>query len=196
MTSAEQRVLSVLLLRVRMASTAGAPTAAALALVGLGGCAAAAAIAVLRQQSESESELEPQPAAEPEPEPEPELAFDGEKWLDDVGVHWVDGRAPRDGQQKDVVDLAVDLANFSMEVEREANGQGGCVDRKPHKQRMSGDFGGPAHDGVRYCSCCCCCCCCSLPGTHRWCDGLADAVALSCGRGRTHDSAGGTPRPC
>ena len=132
-----------------------------------------------------------------------------EGWLDAAGVLWVDGRAAGPTachHQMDVVDLAVELANFSAEAgelnccatpplcqdavhchlkkasftirlayfscwpfarglkshttascalphtcscaERDASGVGGAVDRKPHKQRMSADFGGRLDTGA------------------------------------------------
>lgn len=120
-------------------------TAATLALAGVGGAVCMAA-ALLQRQRRNRS------AAEPELEHvlKANAAMERERWLSSIGVQWVDGRAPaQDVPQMDIVDLAVELANFSSEVGHEANGRGGCVDRKPHKQRMSADFGGPMHDGVR-----------------------------------------------
>jgi hypothetical protein len=41
----------------------------------------------------------------------------------------------------------VDLAAFSAELPRDASGLGGAVDRKPHLQRLSADFGGQRQVG-------------------------------------------------
>lgn len=124
--------------------------AATLALIGVGGVVCMAAALLHRQLRRHRDGR--RSVAEPELEPvlKANAALERERWLSSIGVQWVDGRAPaQDGAQMDVVDLAVELANFSAEVGHEANGRGGCVDRKPHKQRMSADFGGPMHDGVR-----------------------------------------------
>lgn len=121
---------------------------AALAL-GVGGCAVAGYVCGQHGHPAGAAERQP-PQREPEPEQErPKMTLaEPEAWLRGVGVLWVDGRAPpAERRSCDVADLAVELAAFSAEVAREANGQGGVVDRKPHKQRMSADFGGPMHDG-------------------------------------------------
>lgn len=67
------------------------------------------------------------------------------EWLESIGVQWVDGRAEPDslGQRIDCTDVAVQLAQFCDET---AGAQGGMVDRKPHLQRISADFGGALHD--------------------------------------------------
>lgn len=122
---------------------------ATLALVGVAGVCMAAML--LRRGHQQRRRRRPE-QVEPEPEADAAVAaaLERERWLGTIGVQWVDGRAPAHCKaQMDVVDLAVELANFASEVGHEANGQGGCVDRKPHKQRMSADFGGPMHDGVR-----------------------------------------------
>ncbi len=120
--------------------------AAVLALVGSTGVCMAAALLRGQHLRRRPEQVEP----EPEANAAVAAARERERWLWTIGVQWVDGRAPaRCEAQTDIVDLAVELANFASEVGHEANGQGGCVDRKPHKQRMSADFGGPMHDGVR-----------------------------------------------
>ena len=77
------------------------------------------------------------------------------EWLETMGACWVDGRAaPAEERGRaappDVVDLALDLANFAAEsaqaADRTSSGLGGVVDRKPHKQRMSVDLGGQLND--------------------------------------------------
>ena len=122
--------------------------AAALALVGVGGVCVAALVLEWRQRQGRRHPEQVEP--ELEADADGAAALERERWLGTIGVQWFDGRAPAQHEaQMDVIDLAVELANFASEVGHEANGQGGCVDRKPHKQRMSADFGGPMHDGVR-----------------------------------------------
>jgi len=69
-------------------------------------------------------------------------------WLDQAGAEWVDGRASSPlGPHLDVTDLALDLVNFCAETQAlQAADTGGEVDRKPHLQRMSVDFGSKRHD--------------------------------------------------
>ena len=74
---------------------------------------------------------------------------DKDSWLNRAGAQWVDGRAPSPlGLHLDVTDLAIDLVNFCAETASDSHGgaMGGAVDRKPHLQRMSVDFGGARHD--------------------------------------------------
>eukprot|EP01052_Picozoa_sp_SAG31_P013231 SAG31_NODE_792_length_12047_cov_14.428607_4_plen_159_part_00 len=92
--------------------------------------------------------------SEPQPQPRPGLD------LGRCGVCWVDGRAASAEaaadpalfeQQYDATDLARALVNYSAEMA--AGGprgrpiQGAGIDRKPHKQRISADFGGKLNDG-------------------------------------------------